>query len=78
MAGNGPSEVVAGRVSPVFLISLAAVIVLMFLCLILWVVLALAVDDPSPQVNTLTEGVSHAFTACLGALLGLLGGKLAS
>jgi hypothetical protein len=55
---------------------LFGVFALTFICLALWVVLAITIAHPTPQESTLTEGVSHAFTACLGAILGLVGGKL--
>jgi hypothetical protein len=56
---------------------LASVVVLTFVSLLLWVVLALAISRPSPEEAGLVEGVSRTFTACLGAILGLLGGKVA-
>jgi len=56
---------------------LASVIALTFVTLILWVVLALAISQPSPGEAGLVEGISRTFTACLGAILGLLGGKVA-
>lgn len=60
-----------------FSLTLRAVIVLTFMLLVLWVTISLLVPDPNRSVSTLIDGISHAFTACLGGLLGLLGGKLA-
>ena len=56
---------------------LASVTALTFVTLILWVVLALAISRPSPEEAGLVEGISRTFTACLGAILGLLGGRVA-
>ncbi len=57
--------------------TLLAVVALMFVTLILWVTLALAIPRPTPSETGLVEGISRTFTACLGAILGLLGGKVA-
>jgi hypothetical protein len=67
-----PEELVAVRW---FNRTLLAVITLTFVTLILWVALALAIPDPTPSETGLIEGVSRTFTACVGAILGLLGGK---
>jgi hypothetical protein len=56
--------------------ALIAVTLLTVLLLALWVVLAVAIPVPTHSEETLIEGVSHAFTAGFGGLLGLLGGKL--
>ncbi len=56
---------------------LVTVVALTFAILILWVVLALAISRPTPGETGLVEGISRAFTACLGAILGLLGGRAA-
>jgi hypothetical protein len=71
--GDGP-EVVAG---PWFSRILVTVIALMFVCLALWVILAIAITDPTSGQSTMIDGVSRGFTGSLGAILGLLGGKLA-
>ncbi len=71
---NGGAEAVAG---PWFSRIIVIVTVLMFVCLVLWVVLAIVIAAPTPSEATLIDGVSRGFTACLGAILGLLGGKLA-
>ncbi len=70
--GGGP----AGVASATFSNIVAIVTIVMFVCLILWVVLALLITTPTSSQSALIEGVSHGFAACLGALLGLLGGKL--
>lgn len=61
-----------------YLIALGSVVALTFLCLGLWVVLVLTIGAPSSSAKTLIEGISHAFTACLGCLLGLLGGRMST
>lgn len=65
-----------GFASAAFSKVLIAVTLLTLLCLGLWVGLAVGLPDPTHSQETLIEGVSHAFTAGFGALLGLLGGKL--
>ncbi|HEY1834502.1 MAG TPA: hypothetical protein VGG08_08705 [Solirubrobacteraceae bacterium] len=61
-----------------YLVALGAVVALTFVCLTLWVVLALAIGAPSKPAATLIEGISHSFTMCLGCLLGLLGGRISA
>jgi hypothetical protein len=56
---------------------IVTVVVLMFVCLGIWVVLGVALADPTPSQAALIEGMSRAFFGCLGAVLGLVGGKLA-
>jgi hypothetical protein len=71
---DGEPVVLAG---PWFSRVLASVIALMFICLAVWIALAVAIAHPTDSQGALIEGLSHAFSGCLGALLGLLGGKLA-
>jgi hypothetical protein len=71
---DGATEVVAG---PWFSRILLAVIALMFICLFLWIGLAIAITAPTSGQATMIDGVSRGFTGSLGAILGLLGGKLA-
>lgn len=56
---------------------LIVVVVLMFVCLAIWVTLGVLLADPTSSQAALIEGMSRALFGCLGALLGLLGGKLA-
>jgi hypothetical protein len=70
---EGEPVVVAG---PWFSRLLVTIIVLMFLTLAIWVVLGVAIAAPSSSQSALIDGMSRAFFGCLGALLGLVGGKL--
>ncbi len=71
---DGAPVVAAG---PWFARLVVIVIAVMFVCLAVWVVLGVVIADPTPSQATLIEGMSRAFSGCLGALLGLVGGKLA-
>jgi hypothetical protein len=72
MTNGGPGAVASAAFSK----TLIAVTSLTLLCLALWVGLAVGLPDPTHSQETLIEGISHAFTAGFGALLGLLGSKL--
>jgi uncharacterized membrane protein len=75
MQGGGkPVELQASRW---FSRLLATIIILTFVCLALMVVLGIAIPDPTETQKSLMDTVSKAFTACLGALFGVIGGKLA-
>ena len=74
--GNG--DVAVKHASGIFTIVLVIVVVLMFVCLGLWVALSVAIAHPDGNESELIDGVSKTFTGCVGALLGLLGGKLSS
>jgi threonine/homoserine/homoserine lactone efflux protein len=63
--------------SPWFSWIVIVVILLMFVCLAIWVVLGVLLADPTSSQAALIEGMSRAFFGCLGALLGLVGGKFA-
>lgn len=56
---------------------LTIVVVLTFVCLALMVILGIAIPNPTESQKSLMDTVSKAFTACLGALFGVIGGKLA-
>jgi hypothetical protein len=71
--GGAPSVKHASRT---FIIVLLLVALLMFVCLGLWVGLSVAIAKPDGAEASLIDGVSKTFTGCVGALLGLLGGKL--
>ena len=72
---SGDPAVIRGA-SGAFSVILVTVIVLMFVCLALWVTLGIAIERPTATQSSLIDGVSKVFTGCVGALLGLLGGKL--
>ena len=71
---EGEPVVVAG---PWFSRLLVTIIVLMFLTLVIWVVLGVVIATPTDSQSALMDGMSRAFFGCLGAVLGLVGGKLA-
>lgn len=76
--GNGTSPpAVVVPASPLFSRILVGLSVLTVVLLGLWVGLALGLDSPNTAQNNLIEGISKAFTGCLGAFFGLIGGKLA-
>jgi hypothetical protein len=70
-----PPPPVVVSTSPWFSRILVALLLLTFVCLGLWVGLALGLSEPTPSQSDLIEGVSKAFTGCLGAFFGLIGGK---
>ena len=72
MEGTDPARI-AG---PVFTRVLAAILGLMFLSFVAWIALGALISDPTQTQTTAIEGASHVCTACLGTVLGLLGGKL--
>jgi hypothetical protein len=72
MTNGGPGTVASAAFSK----ALIAVTLVTLLCLGLWVVLGVGLPDPTHSQENVIEGVSHAFTAGFGALLGLVGGKL--
>jgi len=76
MATVGPGDQSVKHASRTFSIVLVVVIILMFVCLALWVALSVAIAKPDGSESSLIDGISKTFTGCVGALLGLLGGKL--
>jgi hypothetical protein len=65
-------QVIAG---PWFSRVLTMVFILTLVCLGIWVWLA-GLEHPTASQKDLVDTVSHVFTACVGSILGLLGGKL--
>lgn len=74
--GNGKPPVVV-TASPLFSRILVGLFIITLILLGLWVGLAVGINDPDTAQSNLIEGISKAFTGCLGALFGLIGGKLA-
>ncbi len=56
--------------------TLMAVTLLTFVLLAAMIYLSVAIPDPTKSQSDTMNNVSRAFFACVGALVGLLGGKL--
>jgi hypothetical protein len=63
--------------SATFSNAIVLVAILTGICLLVWVGFAAFVPNPTSSQSALIEGVSHGFSGGFGALIGLLGGKLA-
>lgn len=72
------SQVAVVDVGKWFVRVLLLIALLTFVCLGLWIGMAIAIPKPSQSQTNAIENLSKAFTGCLGALIGMVGGKYSS
>lgn len=65
------------NVSVAYVIALVVVIGITLICLAATIILSVVEPHPTDSQITVMDLLSHGFTAGLGGLLGILGGKLA-
>jgi hypothetical protein len=64
-------------VSLTYVLALAVVVLITVVCLLALIALSIVEPNPTDSQSTVMDIVGHGFTAGLGGLLGILGGKLA-
>jgi len=67
----------ATKVSVAYTVALIVVIAITLVCLLAMIVLSVMVPDPTASQSDVMSIIGHGFTAGLGGLLGIIGGKLA-